>query len=237
MTADEKKIDRRPTTAKRRQGGKALVCWDQSLLGFLGSNVCLFLFTMANNASDPVLSTLLSADAELAAQAAQLNAQLAAIQVKRTSLKTVLDIMESDQPTTAEISVEIASTQIADEEIDAAQEKPAKTASKTKAKPTTDKPAQPRKAASPPRSNRRGWQKYMRDEYLQTPLPDVVAGILKAQPKKVFEIAEVVNTIVVEDIPHAERKNARNRISNILAEGARKDQWLRPKAGGYRFAK
>ena len=192
---------------------------------------------MGNNASDSVLSTLLSADAELAAQAAQLNAQLAAIQTKRTSLKTVLAIFDSDQLTTVESTVEIASTQSADGEIDSAKEKPAKTASKKKGKAATNQPAQPRKAASPPRSNRRGWQKYMRDEYLQTPLPDVVAGILKAQPKKVFEIAEVVNTIVVEDIPHAERKNARNRISNILAEGARKDQWLRPKAGGYRFAK
>ena len=76
----------------------------------------------------------------------------------------------------------------------------------------------------------------MRDDYLQTPLPDVVSGILKAQPKKVFEIAEVINTIVVTDIPHKERKNARTRISNILAEGARKNQWLRPKAGCYRFS-
>ena len=192
---------------------------------------------MANNASDPVLSTLLSADADLEAQAAQLNVQLAAIQTKRTSLKTVLDIFDSDQPTTAESTVEIAPAQSTDKESDSAQETPDKTASKKRAKPTTTQPAQPRKAASPPRSNRRGWQKYMRDEYLQTPLPDVVAGILKAQPKKVFEIAEVVNTIVVEDIPHAERKNARNRISNILAEGARKDQWLRPKAGCYRFSK
>ena len=77
----------------------------------------------------------------------------------------------------------------------------------------------------------------MRDEYLQTPLPDVVSGILKAQPKKMFEIAEVVNTIVEDDIPATDRKGARNRISNILAEGARKKEWLRPKPGYYTFSK
>ena len=191
---------------------------------------------MANNASDSVLSTLLSADAELAAQEAQLNAQLDAIQTQRTSLKTVLDIFGSDKPT-ADGNAAIAPIQTADGEFDSAKEKPAKSVSRKRAKPSTDKPAQPRKAARKLPSTRRGWQKYMRDEYLQTPLPDVVAGILKAQPKKVFQIAEVVNTIVVEEIPHSERKNARNRISNILAEGARKDQWLRPKAGGYRFSK
>lgn len=226
-----------PVETKAGKGGKALVSWDQSLLGFLGSPVCPFLFTMANNASDSVLSTLLSADAELATQEAQLNAQLEAIQVKRSSLKTVLGIFDSDHPTTAEINVEIADNQTADGAIESAKEAPAKTVSKEREKPTTDKPALPRKAASKSQALRRGWQKYMRDNYLQTPLPDIVAGILKAQPKKVFEIAEVVNTIVIEDIPHAERKNARNQISNILAEGARKDQWLRPQAGGYRFAK
>ncbi len=69
--------------------------------------------------------------------------------------------------------------------------------------------------------------KYMRNEYSQTPLPNVVSGILKAHPKKVFEIAEVVDTIVVKAIPHNDRKGARNRISNILAEGARKNEWHR----------
>jgi len=77
----------------------------------------------------------------------------------------------------------------------------------------------------------------MRDEYLQTPLPTVVAGILKSQPKKVFEIAEVVNAIVVKAIPHTARKGARNRISNILSEGARKKQWRRLKEGRYCFFK
>ena len=77
----------------------------------------------------------------------------------------------------------------------------------------------------------------MRDEYGRTPLPDVVAGILQAQPKKLFEIAEVIDAIVEETIPPSARKNARNRISNLLAEGARKRDWHRPKAGCYRFAK
>ena len=192
---------------------------------------------MDNKTSDPVRSKLFAADAELEAQEAQLNAQLAEIQAKRASLKTVLAIFDADQTATTASTVEIAPSQSAAGEIDATKEKPVKATAKKRAKPITDKLAQPRKSTRKAQAKRRGWQKYMRDEHGQTPLPDVVSGILKAQPKKVFEIAEVINTIVVEDIPHKERKNARNRISNILAEGARKNLWLRPKAGGYRFAK
>lgn len=186
---------------------------------------------------DSVLSKLLTADSDLESQEARLLAQLAAIQAKRASLKTVLTIFDADQTQTAASTVKIAPTQSADEEIASATEKPTQTAANKRAKPSTDKPAQPRKSTRKSQAKRRGWQKYLRDEHGQTPLPDIVSGILQAQPKKVFEIAEVVNTIVVTDIPQTERKNARNRISNILAEGARKKLWLRPKAGGYRFAK
>ena len=77
----------------------------------------------------------------------------------------------------------------------------------------------------------------MREEHGQTPLPEIVAGILKSKPKKAFEIQEVVNAIVEDEIPATNRKDARNRISNILAEGARKKQWSRPKSGYYRLSK
>ena len=76
----------------------------------------------------------------------------------------------------------------------------------------------------------------MRDELpSERPLPAVVAGILQGQPKKVFEIAEVVDTIFVQTIPQAARKGARERVSNILAEGARKNQWRRSESGRYSF--
>ena len=185
---------------------------------------------------DAVLSKLLAADSDLESQEARLLAQLEAIQAKRGSLKTVLEIFDPDHSTAEAKNSEAAATQITDLAGAQLKQEPARGASRRKAKAPKGKPTQPRKTGSRSKSLRRGWQKYMRDEYLQTPLPDVVAGILQSQPKKAFEIKEIVNTIVVTDIPSTDRKGARNRISNLLAEGARKHQWHRPKAGYYRFS-
>ena len=191
---------------------------------------------MGNKMSDPVLSQLLSADSDLATQETKLIAQLEAIQAKRASLQSVLEIFGPDKATAADTNGS-ATAQIANVGAAPSLEKPAKSTSKPGAKETKAKPTQPRKPAAQSKANRRGWQKYMRVEHGQTPLPMIVYGILKAKPKKLFEIAEVIDAIVEESIPHSIRKNARNRISNILAEGARKREWYRPKAGCYRFAK
>ena len=191
---------------------------------------------MGNKRSNPALEKLLAADAELGSQAAKLTAQLDVIQTKRASLKTVLEIFTPDKTTAADRKGEAAPSQRAEAAIDSPAKKPAKESSRQPATATTDSPTKPRKAARRAKSLRRGWQKYMRDEYLQTPLPTVVASILKSQPQKVFEIAEVVNSIVVKAIPHTARKGARNRISNILSEGARKHQWRRLKEGRYCFS-
>ncbi len=187
---------------------------------------------------DSVLSKLLAADSDLEAQEARLLAQLEALQAKRGSLKSVMEIFGPDQPTAEDNNAEVAPNLTSVVAVDQPKEKLEKGASKRRAKAPKGKVAQPRsKTSKGLKSGRRGWQKYMRDEYLQTPLPKVVAGILKSKPKKTFEIQEVVYTIVEEDIPASERKGARNRISNILAEGDRKKEWSRPKDGCYRFSK
>ena len=195
---------------------------------------------MGNKTSDPVLSKLLAADSDLGAQEAKLVAQLDAIQTQRASLQSVLEIFGAEAttaaaPVTAK-TVAAAPAPVAVAMVDTPK-KTVKAAVSQSPAATKAKPAQPRKVSSRPKLPRRGWQKYMRNEYSQTPLPNVVSGILKAQPKKVFEIAEVVDTIVVKAIPHNDRKGARNRISNILAEGARKNDWYRLDSGCYSFSK
>ena len=195
---------------------------------------------MGNKTSDPVLTQLLAVDSDLGSQEAKIIAQLNAIQAQRASLQSVLEIFASDNTAAIETATEataaMSHSQNTDvEEANSSVEKPAKAASRRRATATKDKPSQAYKAPSRPKSPRRGWQKYMRNEYLQTPLPAVVSGILQAHPKKVFEIAEVVDTIVVKAIPYTDRKGARNRISNILAEGARKNQWYRLDSGCYSF--
>ena len=42
------------------------------------------------------------------------------------------------------------------------------------------------------------WQRYVQDPFRKTPLPDVVANILKAQPDEAFKIAEVMEAIFQE---------------------------------------
>lgn len=197
---------------------------------------------MGNMISDPVLTKLLAVDSDLETQEAKLIARLNTIQVQRASLQSVLEIFSSDETKAAETAtdraVAAASPQIADVTADSSVEEPAKTSPRQQAAMTKDKSPRLHKASSG-RSKllRRGWQKYMRNEFSQTPLPAVVSGILQAQPQRIFEIAEVVDTIVVKAIPHTERKGARNRISNILAEGARKKQWHRHESGCYSFSK
>ena len=53
------------------------------------------------------------------------------------------------------------------------------------------------------------------------------------QPDEVFGIPTMVYAIVVDEIPKAAWNQARNRISNILAEGSRKNKWYRDQAGQY----
>ena len=187
---------------------------------------------------DSVLSKLLAANSDLEAQEAKLIAQLEALQAKRGSLKTVMEIFEPDKTAAAASppveAEEAKPSQVAEAEV---APSPQKAESESRAKAAKAKAAQPRKPAARSKAVRRGWQKYVRDEHGQTPLPEIVAGILRSKPKKAFAIAEVINTIVVTDIPATTRKEARNRISNILAEGARKKEWNRPKPGYYRFSK
>ena len=190
---------------------------------------------------DSVLSKLLAADSDLEAQEAKLVAQLEALQAKRGSLQSVMEIFEPDKATAAvpapSEEEDATPAQIAEVAVAPPSEKPQKADSKSRAKATKGKAAQPSKPSTRPKSARRGWQKYRRDEHGQTPLPEVVAGILKNKPKKAFGIQEVVDAIVEDKIPATDRKDARNRISNILAEGARKKQWSRPKPGYYRLSR
>ncbi|MDJ0707432.1 MAG: hypothetical protein QNJ46_29510 [Leptolyngbyaceae cyanobacterium MO_188.B28] len=188
---------------------------------------------------DSTLSKLLSVDSDLVAQETELTAQLEAIQVKRASLQTVLHLFGAKNETTvldAKSTVDspaIAAAAAAASPTTA----PAKVASSRQPPQKKGKAAKPRKSSSSPKSSRRGWREYVRDEYRQKPLPAVVLGVLKSKPKKVFEIAEVVNTIFVPKMPSAARTSARERVSNILAEGARNNQWNRGKPGCYRFSK
>ena len=186
--------------------------------------------------TDPVLTQLLAADSALAAQETHLRAQLDTIQNQRDSLQSVLEIFEAEATPAADKEIEIAPARIAVEP----DSTPAETIPQRRRRRKTTKAKTQKTPASPPsktKARSQGWKGYLRDEYRQAPLTETISQILKSQPQKVFACADLVNLIFVEEIPNPTRKGARARVSNILAEGARKGELHHPKPGCYRFAK
>ena len=191
--------------------------------------------------SDPALSKLLEVDSDLAVQETGLLAQLEAIRAKRASLQSVVKIFASDEKPTSEengavaaIPAEIAAPTASKTKAPQKQVSQKRKPVSVKAKEKKTQPTTPSKSAKQPR---RGWREYVRDEFRKTPLSEVVLWILQDQPDEVFEIAKMVDAIFVKSIPQAVRKGARERVSNILAEGARKDQWYRGDTGEYSLSK
>ena len=114
----------------------------------------------------------------------------------------------------------------------------------TKPKATRGRPAKAKaeqsaaatetKKATGKRSGRTAnWQKYVQDSYSKAPLPDVIVGVLQAQPNTIFKIADVMNAVFKEDMPQSHFLKARNRVSNILSAGARDGDWYRGRGGTY----
>ncbi|MEM8504619.1 MAG: hypothetical protein AAF716_15860 [Cyanobacteria bacterium P01_D01_bin.1] len=90
------------------------------------------------------------------------------------------------------------------------------------------------RTAAAKRSGRKAdWQRYVQRTYKKSPLPDVIVGVLQAQPDNVFKIADVMDVVFKEDMPKGHFLKARNRISNILSAGARDGVWHRGRGGTY----
>lgn len=113
--------------------------------------------------------------------------------------------------------------------------KATKTTAKATKTPKTTQTKTVRKATQAKKTDGRAanWQRYVLDDYRQQPLPDVVANFLKAKPKNIFKIADVMSAIFEEGMPKAQFLKARNRISNILSAGARNQDWYRGRGGTY----
>ena len=192
---------------------------------------------MGNKMTDSTLSKLLSVDSDLVAQETELRVQLEVIQAKRANLQTVLEMFDGDKATKPNMkrakeasgiaALAIASPTVAPTKVSANRQKP-----KAKGKAT-----QPHKSSRSSKAARRGWREHVRKEYRQKPLSEVVSLVLQVQPQKVFEIAEVVDSIFNKTMPPAVRTSARERVSNILAEGVRKEWWYRGQSGSYCFSK
>ncbi|MGB3301008.1 MAG: hypothetical protein WBA76_22290 [Phormidesmis sp.] len=106
-----------------------------------------------------------------------------------------------------------------------------------KSKPAKAVPSAATTAAEPTAGKRSGrtadWQRYVQDSYSKAALPDVIVGVLQAQPSSIFKIADVMNVVFKEDMPKSQFLKARNRVSNILSAGARDGNWYRGRGGTY----
>ena len=189
-----------------------------------------------------VLPQLMEVDSELLAQTAALEAQLTELQEKRKGIQTVIAMFESgNAPDMAAVAAVTGSAE--DRQTDKTTTKTRKTKAKaTKTKAKRGRPAKAKVAEkasetakkSIKRSGRKAnWQRYVQESYRQAPLPDVIGGVLQAQPDTVFKIADVMNTVFKEDMPKNHFLKARNRVSNILSAGARDGSWYRGRGGTY----
>lgn len=84
-----------------------------------------------------------------------------------------------------------------------------------------------------PSKKPQGWQDYLREEFSAVALPDAVSAVLQQQQEQALEIAAIVDAIFAQEMPSSVRNKARDRVSNILSEGVRKNKWYRADAGSY----
>ncbi|MEL6137353.1 MAG: hypothetical protein AAFR42_08095 [Cyanobacteria bacterium J06628_6] len=203
------------------------------------------------------IDQLTQAAATLAEQEAALNAQLATIQEQRQGIQTVIamfsdtdsdvapatDAEESEEPEIDVSPAEEASSVAATPDDDTPEEEEAPVAKAPKPKRRGRPKKSVAKSSTKTKLSKRGgrsaeWQTYIRDEYSDVPLPDVVAKILKTSPKKVFKIAAVMEALFpADEMPKADFLKARNRVSNILSAGARSGDWHRGRGGTYSCTK
>lgn len=215
-----------------------------------------------SQSSNSTVAKLLEADAELAAQEIELNAQIESIQEKRRSLKTVIDmfapvdtaatlIATSAQPE-AIAAQQVESTPLVRapvvQDVDSPELNGANadtTASALEA-PTPQK-RQAKKNSSPASSNQgkkstsiakstkntNDWQQYVKDEFGNATLSVAVAEVMQQHSKQVLEIATILDAIFASDIPKQVKSTARERVSNVLSVGAKNGKWYRGQLGKY----
>lgn len=189
--------------------------------------------------SDPVLSQLVSVEADLAQQAESLETQLSKIQARREGLMTVIDMFQAGEE--GDATSPSASVSPATEEKTTRRgagrppgsKATQKTASKTKKKPGRKAKATTGTTRKKKDGRAADWQKYVQPEYRDIALPEAVSSVLRSSPSEVFKIADVMSSIFIEDVPRNQFLKARNRISNILSAGARDGTWYRGRNGRY----
>jgi len=93
-------------------------------------------------------------------------------------------------------------------------------------------PSKPKSASKEGRKSN-NWRNYMRPEFGNAPLPEVVSSVLQRQSNGIFDVPTIVSTIFVQDTPKEVRNQARDRVLHILSAGVKEKKWYRGKTGQY----
>lgn len=207
-----------------------------------------------SQASNPTVTKLLEADAELAAQEAELNAQLQSVQQKRHSLKTVIDMFapahtadpvpgatpaltqvteEHPQPTAPDVSLLQSNGAMTNITANAPAATPPKRQAKKNSSPASSKQGKKSTSTKEPSKNTNDWQQYVKDEFYGATLSEAVSEVMQQHSKQVVEIAALLDNIFASNIPKEVRSTARERVSNVLSVGAKSGKWYRGQLGKY----
>jgi hypothetical protein len=230
-------------------------------LSYKGDIIHFNLFFLVQNSpfSNPTVAKLLEADAELAAQEAELNTHLVSVQEKRHSLKTVIDMFAPvDTPNNTPVAT-LAQTPVAEEQppqtapdvvtpelngaiADTTAEAPvAPTTGQQQGKknlaPTSSKQGKKSVFIKEPSKNTNDWQQYMKEDFGNAALSEAVAKVMQQHSKQVLEITAIIDAIFTDDIPKEVRSTARERVSNVLSVGAKSGKWYRGQLGKYSMSK
>ena len=208
-----------------------------------GIQTVIAMFESGMNIDAADIAAAASVDAPVDSADAKQSAKTAAKAPAKTSAKTLAKATKSTEKTATNSPKTAAK---------ASKVKVAKSrASKAKATPVAKVKATRTRTASPKadaaksnetststdttkRSGRTAnWQRFVKDAYSKAPLPNVIVGVLQAQPNNIFKIADVMSAVFKEDMPKSQFLKARNRVSNILSAGARDGGWYRGKNGTY----
>lgn len=205
------------------------------------------------------VAKLLEADADLAAQEVELNAQIQSIGEKRHSLKTVIDLFapvntpnntpvatpaptpvaaEQPQLTAPEVSFPKSNDAMTDitAETSTAIASPKRQAKKNSS-PASSKQGKKSTSTKEPSKNTNDWQQYVKDDFANAALSEAVSEVMQQHSKQVLEIATIIDAIFVDEIPQQVRSTARERVSNVLSVGAKNGKWFRGQLGKYSMSK
>lgn len=114
---------------------------------------------------------------------------------------------------------------------------PKKQQSKKNLSPTNSKQGKKSPSTEEPSKNTGSWQQYMKDDFGNATLSEAVSEVMQQQKEQVVEIATIIDTIFVDDIPKEVRSTARERVSNVLSVGAKSGKWYRGQLGKYSVSK